>query len=67
MQVNLFGTVLILPVLFSCENEPFADGHMNTWVLDDLFRYWKSADEAYVCSNCLVLSMSIVYSVQLQG
>lgn len=51
MQLNLFSTILILLVLFSCENEPCADGHMDTWTLGDLFWWMKSSGVGYSCDD----------------
>ena len=47
----MFSTVLILFISFSYENEPFADGHTDVWVLGGLVSSGKSSDEAYVCSD----------------
>lgn len=62
-----FSTVLILFISFSYENEPFADGHMNVWVLGGLVLSGKSSDEAYVCGDSGSLFTRHAQCTELQG
>lgn len=67
--LDLFRVILILLALFSCENKPFADVHMDMWVVGNLSWYRKEkSDEASVSVNLFVsLYEHYVSYTDLQG
>lgn len=53
--LDLFRVILILLVLFFCENKFFVDVYMDMWVVGNLFWYRKEKfDEVFVLVNLFV-------------